>query len=68
MFYMKHKGKRLEIREDNVFTICPLCGREHAVDLQDILSYEHSDLYGTNVYCQQCSEQRERDRKADKVR
>ena len=37
MFYMKHKGKKLVISEDNVFTVCPRCGREHSVDLQDIL-------------------------------
>ncbi len=53
MFYMKHKGKKLEIYEDNVFTLCPICGREHPVDLMSILP--EGDLYGTNVYCTDCS-------------
>ena len=64
MFYMKNKGKKLEIHDDNVFTICPQCGKEHAIDLQDILTCEHADLYGTSVYCQRCSEQREHNRAA----
>ena len=45
MFYMKHKGKKLVISEDNVFTVCPRCGREHPVDLQDILAGGEADLY-----------------------
>ena len=66
MFYMKHKGKKLEIHEDNVYTICPQCGKEHAVDLQDILKCEHADLYSTYPYCEECTAQRERDRAAGK--
>ena len=54
MFYLKHKGERLEIRDDNVYTICPRCGKEHQVDLHDILSSEHVALYGTAVYCKKC--------------
>ena len=54
-FYLKHKGERLEIREDNVYTVCPKCGREHSVDLQDILSAPDADLYSTSVYCEDCS-------------
>lgn len=66
MFYLKHRGKKLNIRDDNVYTICPECGREHKVDLQAILSSEHSDLYGTAVYCEECSAKREEARKAGK--
>ena len=61
MFYMKHKGTKLEIRDDNVYSMCPECGREYPVDLHDILSCEHSDLYGTAVYCEKCSAQRMKD-------
>lgn len=64
MFYLKHKGKCLLIESDNVYTTCPQCGKEHKVDLQDILSCEHSDLYGTAVYCEECSARRERARAA----
>lgn len=66
MFYMKHKGKRLEIRDDNVYAICPGCGREEKVNLQEILSCEHADLNSAAVYCEECSAQRERDRAAGK--
>ena len=58
MFYMKCNGKKLEIREDNVYTTCPRCGKEHKVDLCDILADGNSDLYGTQVYCQKCSMER----------
>lgn len=54
-FYLKHKGERLEIREDNVYTVCPKCGREHTVDIQDVLSTPDADLYSTSVYCEDCS-------------
>ncbi len=27
MFYMKYKGKKLNIHEDNVYTICPECAK-----------------------------------------
>ena len=43
---------------DNVFTICPICGKEHVVDLQDILQDGDGDLYGTSVYCRKCSAER----------
>ena len=59
MFYLKHSGEKLPIEGDNVFTICPECGREHAVDLQEILEGGSADLYGTTVYCEECSARRE---------
>lgn len=67
MFYMKHNGKKLEIGADNVYTICPCCEREHTVDIQDILSCEHADLYSTDVYCDQCAAEREAERKQEKT-
>ena len=51
MFYLKYKGKRLEIHDDNVYAICPGCGREEKVNLQEILSCEHADLNSAAVYC-----------------
>lgn len=59
MFYLKHNGEKLPIEGDNVYTICPECGREHAVDLQEILEGGSADLYGTAVYCEECSARRE---------
>ena len=59
MFYLNHKGEKLPIEGDNVYTICPECGREHAVDLQEILEGGSADLYGTAVYCEECSARRE---------
>ena len=58
MFYIKIGKKKRNIREDNVFTRCPECGREHAVDLQEMLKGGDADLYGTQVYCPECSERR----------
>ncbi len=56
MFYMKYMGQKLEIHEDNVYTLCAWCGKEHAVDIQEILSSGDADLYGTAVYCAKCSQ------------
>lgn len=58
MFYLKHKGKRLEIHDDNVYTRCPQCGKERVVDLQEILSSGDGDLYGTAIFCSRCSVER----------
>ena len=58
MFWMKDtNGKNLNIEENNVFTSCPICGKEHPVDLQTVLSTD-GDLYGTQVYCPDCSAKR----------
>ncbi len=64
MFFMKHKGKKLTITEDNIYTICPQCGQEHTVDISDVLSYG-GDLYGTNVFCETCTAKRQ---KAEEIR
>ena len=59
MFYLKDKREhKLFIEADNVFTACPICGKEHAVDLVGVLQDGMSDLYGTEVYCPECAENR----------
>lgn len=55
MFYMKLKGRKITLREDNVFTQCPVCGKEHAVDVVDIFRDGLADLYGTSIYCPECA-------------
>ena len=50
MFYMKHKGTKLEIREDNVYTKCPVCGKEKKVDLVELIR-DGGDLFGTMIVC-----------------
>lgn len=63
MFYVKEKINdeltfTVEIDDENVFTICPECGEEHAVDLSEIFSSGQCDLFSTAVYCRSCSEKR----------
>lgn len=62
MFYIKerlHDGAeiKIEITDENVFCRCPLCGREVAVDLENVLS-SGGGLYGTSVFCERCAEKR----------
>lgn len=64
MFYLKDNGKKLPISCDNVYTTCPQCGREHKVDLEEILEMEDTDLDSTQVYCEECSDLREKQRAA----
>lgn len=59
MFYLKDNGKKLPISYDNVYTTCPQCGREHKVDLEEILESGEHDLDTTHVYCEECSAERE---------
>lgn len=61
-YYVKGKTATGEeviigIEDDNVFTICPLCGKEHRVDLVELAATKDFDLYGTSAYCQSCSRQ-----------
>ena len=58
MFYVKARGRKINLSEDNIFTRCPECGREHAVDLVSIFEGGKSDFYSTYVHCQDCSEKR----------
>lgn len=59
MFYVKTKVNgettiTTEITDENVFTRCPECGKEFAVDLSEVLTND-GDLCGTTVYCSECS-------------
>ena len=60
MFYVKERLSDIlkvtvEITDKNVFTRCPGCGNEVSVDLAELFSDGESDLYGTAVYCDECS-------------
>lgn len=58
MFYVKRMGFKVEITPENVFTKCPGCGKEHKVNLEDILKDPDTCLYSTAVYCPACSQKR----------
>lgn len=60
MFYVKEKISdvaelSIEINDENVFCHCPKCGDEVQIDLAELLSDGESDLFGTSVYCVECS-------------
>ena len=58
MFYLKKLGFKLYIESDNVYTVCPICEKEHRVDISEIFSDGQSDLYGTAILCPICSAKR----------
>jgi predicted RNA-binding Zn-ribbon protein involved in translation (DUF1610 family) len=56
MFYVKKTVNdtleiKLELHDDNVFTICPDCG----VEISELFSDGKSTLYGTALFCPKCS-------------
>mgnify|MGYP003508914601 FL=1 len=61
MFYVKEKINeamevRIEVGCDNVFGICPGCGDEVQVNLEDLSDADDGlDLYGMAVYCDDCT-------------
>lgn len=55
MFYLKDGKRRLYIKEDNVYTICPVCGKEHSVDIKRILEDKETCVQATTVLCSGCS-------------
>lgn len=56
-FFIRFKGRKVYLFEDNVRTICPNCGQEHAVDIAEAAGTDGFDLYGTTVYCEACSQE-----------
>lgn len=55
MFYLLHQKRLLPIKDDNTYTMCPRCGRLFQIDLGDVFADGDADLYGTSVYCNDCS-------------
>ena len=60
MFYVKEKigdstEIKVEINDENVHAVCPVCGREVDVDLSEIFSDGEADLFSTQVLCAACS-------------
>lgn len=61
MFYVKEKINeamevRIEVGSDNVYGICPGCGDEVQVNLEDFANADDGlDLYGVAVYCDECA-------------
>lgn len=66
MFYVKEKVNpsthiTVELHDDNIFCICPECGDEVEIDLVGLFSTGGVDLYGTSVYCEECSKLKVKD-------
>lgn len=63
MFYVKEKINeamevRIEVGCDNVFGICPRCGDEVQINLEDLANADDGlDLYGMAVYCDDCTKE-----------
>jgi len=63
MFYVKENLSdtvlvTVEIHDDNVFCTCPGCSCEVEINLAELFSNGEGDLYGTSVYCPECSKSR----------
>ena len=63
MFYVKETINdsmeiKVELHDDNVFTTCPDCGVESSVDIAEIFNEVKADLYGTSLFCVECSKHR----------
>ena len=60
MFYVKERLNdsmeiSIEITDENVFFFFLMCGVEVMVDIAEILGDGESDLFGTAIYCSECS-------------
>lgn len=63
MFFVREKISdtveiTVEIHDDNVFCTCPGCSCEVEINLAELFSNGNGDLYGTAVYCPECSRSR----------
>ncbi len=63
MFYVKREIDgtiiKEEITAENVFTVCPRCGKEMQVDLAEIFPDGEIDLEGTAIICKDCTKMNE---------
>lgn len=48
----------LPIEPDSVYTHCPVCGKEHVVDIVELAVAGDFDLYGSAIYCPECADKR----------
>lgn len=60
MYYVKSKINdeveiKVDITDENVFTICPVCGVEHQIDIVDVIQSGEFDLFSTAIYGNQCT-------------
>lgn len=59
MYYIKLMNGtdeiHVEITDENVFTDCPVCGKQKQIDLAEIYK-GGGDLYSTTIYCAECAE------------
>lgn len=63
MFYIKEADKKIDLAETPIFTACPRCGAEHEIDLVEVINaIDGFDLYGTAVYCEECTTARAAER------
>ena len=46
---------KIPITDDNVFCICPGCGKEVGVNIVELAKDKDFDLYATQCYCPECS-------------
>lgn len=56
MYYVKSGNRKIDIEDDNVFTMCVKCGKEIQVDLADAVIDGELDLYSVGWFCQKCGE------------
>lgn len=59
MFYVKADvangvSIKAEINSENVFNLCPICGKECPADLADAVTEDGLDLYHTAICCDGC--------------
>lgn len=54
MFYLKTGNEKLWIEDTNTFTMCPVCGKEIQVSLEEAVMDGKLDLYGVSFCCEKC--------------
>lgn len=73
MFFVKAKLSdevtiNTDITDENVYTVCPMCGKEHAVgDITELFRKGEFDLYSSSLYCRECAEKKLTDENSTKA-
>lgn len=53
---------KVEITSENVFDVCPQCGKEHSIFLDEWTNLDNDDfsLVEARFFCEECSQKRRR--------
>jgi C4-type Zn-finger protein len=58
---------KIDLYSDNVYTTCPVCGKEHEVCIDDYIGSTLDSILYSQIFCKECSAKYREQRKAKSI-